>query len=39
MHDLEIPDWSPQMPHLGYSKVLLELPTGEKESQSEAAAD
>jgi predicted molibdopterin-dependent oxidoreductase YjgC len=39
MHDLEIPDWSPHMPHLGYSKVLLELPTGEKESQSEAAAD
>ena len=37
MHDLEIPDWSPHMPNLGYSKVFLELTRGEKES--EAAAD
>ena len=39
MHDLEIPDWSPHMPHLGYSKVLLELTTDEKESETETAAD
>ena len=39
MHDLEIPDWSPHMPHLAYSKVLLELTTDEKESETETAAD
>ena len=37
MHDLEIPDWSPHMPNLGYSEVTLELVTDEQ--KSETAAD
>ena len=36
MHDLEIPDWSPHMPNLGYSKVILELATNEQESETAA---
>jgi len=36
MHDLEIPDWSPHMPNLDYSKVTLELATNEKESETAA---
>jgi formate dehydrogenase alpha subunit len=37
MHDLEDPDWSPQMPGLGYSTVTLEPAPVEQESG--AAAD
>ncbi len=36
MHDLEIPDWSPHMPNLGYSKVILELATDDQESETAA---
>ena len=36
MQDLEIPDWSPHMPNLGYSKVILELATDVQESETAA---
>ncbi|GIT17870.1 MAG: hypothetical protein CM1200mP39_06760 [Dehalococcoidia bacterium] len=34
MHDLEIPDWSPHMPNLGYSNVILELVTDNRNRNS-----
>jgi predicted molibdopterin-dependent oxidoreductase YjgC len=37
MHELEAPDWSPQMPGLGYSAVKLESAPVEQEAG--AAAD
>ena len=37
MHELEAPDWTPQMPGLGYSTVTLE--TAPVEQEAGAAAD